>query len=428
MRSIETGEPGHSADQLTVRRTNLALVLRHLRAEGPRSRATLAAELGLTRSAVSQLVAELAERGLVREGHREHGSVGRPGTTVELAGHGIAGLGAELNVNHVRTIALDLSGEVVCERQTALDARRVPAEEVVERLAELVEQTDAELARRGVQPVGLTVGVAGLVDEDDVLTHGPNLGWRDVPVGAMLRERLRPSYDVQVDNEGNLAALAEATPGDPDRRDVLVIFGEVGVGGGIVADGRLLRGRQGYAGEFGHMIVEPQGRRCGCGRVGCWETVAGLRALLDQAADPDDPVRDPSLSLDQRLAEINRRADLGDTRTLAALDQVGRWVGVGAAVLANALNPAAIVLSGYFAAVGRHMRPSIETALAAGVLAPGAGGTRVELSTLGSTASVRGGAQAVLESVFADPTRVERRFAETTAATATASTARGALR
>ena len=88
-----------------------------------------------------------------------------------------------------------------------------------------------------------------------------------------------------------------------------------------------------------------------------------------------------------------------------------RWVGVGAAVLANALNPAAIVLSGYFAAVGEHMRPAIESRLQAGVLAPDAGGTRVELSALGFTAAVRGGAQLALETVFADPTRVERRTA-----------------
>ncbi|HRD60461.1 MAG TPA: ROK family protein, partial [Nocardioides sp.] len=116
-------------------------------------------------------------------------------------------------------------------------------------------------------------------------------------------DRLGSAYPVTVDNEANLAAIAEATPGDPDRRDVLVIFGEVGVGGGIVAEGRLLRGRHGYAGEFGHMTVEPQGRRCGCGRVGCWETLVGLPALLDRAADPDDPVRDPALPIDARLAE-----------------------------------------------------------------------------------------------------------------------------
>ena len=157
------------------------------------------------------------------------------------------------------------------------------------------------------------------------------------------------------------------------------------------------------------MIVEPQGRRCGCGRVGCWETVSGLRALLDLAADPDDPVRNPALAIDDRLAELNRRADLGDTRTLDALAQVGGWVGAGAALLVNALNPAAIVLSGYFAAVGEQMRPAIETRLRAGVLAPEAGGTRVELSRLGFTASVRGGAELSLQTVFADPTQVDRR-------------------
>jgi predicted NBD/HSP70 family sugar kinase len=411
MRALDALD-GLSADQLTLRRTNLGLVLRRLRDHGPRSRATLAAELGMTRTAVSTLVAELAERGLVRTGHVERGAVGRPGTSVELDGHAVAGLGAEVNVNHVSTLALDLAGEVVSEHKLALDARAVSAEEVLDRLAELVRSTVSDLAHRDVVPIGLTVGVAGLVDrERDVLTHGPNLGWHDVPVGELLLTRLGDAFPITVENEGNLAALAEATPGDPARQDVLVLFGEVGVGGGIVAEGRPLRGRQGYAGEFGHMIVEPQGRRCGCGRIGCWETVVGLRALLDLAADPDDPVRDPALGIDDRLAELNRRADLGDTRTLGALAQVGGWVGVGCAVLVNALNPAAIVLSGYFAAVGAHMREAIEGRLRAGVLAPDAGGTRIELSSLGFMASVRGGAALSLETVFTDPTRVERRTA-----------------
>ena len=410
MRSIDAADGSLSADQLTVRRTNLGLVLRRLRDHGPRSRATLAAELGITRSAVSSLTAELAERGLVRTGGVERGAVGRPGTNVELVGRRVAGLGAEINVNHVSTMALDLSGEVVSEHRLGLDARAISAEEVLDRLAVLVRETIADLDRRDIEPVGLTIGVAGLVDRDrDLLTNAPNLGWHDVPVGDLLRERLGRSYPITVDNEGNLATIAEATPGDLDRQDILVIFGEVGVGGGIVAGGRLLRGRHGYAGEFGHMIVEPQGRRCGCGRVGCWETVVGLRALLDLAADPDDPVRDPALAIDDRLAELNRRADLADTRTLDALAQVGGWVGAGAAVLVNVLNPAAIVLSGYFAAVGEHMRPAIESRLRAGVLAPDAGGTRVELSTLGFTAAVRGGAGLSLDIVFADPTRVERR-------------------
>lgn len=386
---------------------NLSLVLRHLRDHGPRSRARLATELGLTRSAASALVAELEELGLVRAAGVERGGLGRPGTAVELDGHTLCGIGAEINVHHVATIALDLAGRVVAERRTPIEVHRHPVAEVLDRLAELVEQTDADVRASGATTVGVAVGVAGLLDRThEVLAVGPNLGWRDVPVGVEVRGRLGAAYPVTIENEGNLAAVAEALPGDPTRQDILVIFGDSGVGGGIVAGGRLVRGHQGYAGEFGHMIVETGGRRCGCGRVGCWETVAGLRALLDAAADPDDPVRDPAMALDDRMAELNRRADLGDTRTLAALDQVAGWVGRGAATLTNALNPAAIVLSGYFAEIGHHMRPAIEEHLLAGVLAPQAGGTRVEFSTLGFTAAVRGGAIAALEPVFDDPTLV----------------------
>ena len=396
-------------DQQGLRAAKLGLLVRRLRDGGPRSRARLATDLGLSRSAVSDLVAELEERGLVRAAGVERGGLGRPGTNVELDGRRVCGIGAEVNVNHVAALALDLTGGVVAEHRLAVDANRLSVDEVLDLLSELVGRTHDAARDAGVATVGLTVGIAGLLDRTrDVLTIGPNLGWRDVAVGAEIRGRLSAAYPVSLENEGNLAATAEALPGDPARQDMLVIFGEVGVGGGIIAGGRLLRGRRGYAGEFGHMIVDPGGRRCGCGRVGCWETVAGLRALLDAAADPDDPVRNPALSIEERLAEINRRADLGDTRTLAALDQVGGWLGVGAAILTNALNPGAIVLSGYFAEIGRHLRPAIEARLVAGVLAPEAGGTRVEFSSLGFTAAVRGGATVALESVFDDPTTIPR--------------------
>ncbi|HYF74483.1 MAG TPA: ROK family transcriptional regulator, partial [Nocardioides sp.] len=291
------------------RADKLAQVLRRLRDQGPRSRARLAEELDLSRSAVSGLVGELEERGLARSGGVERGGLGRPGTAVEIDGRGVCGLGAEIAVNRIGTIALDLRGQVVAEHTDCLDASRMTAEEVFDRLTALVVRTDDAVQAAGGQSVGLGVGVAGLVDRTrDVLTTGPNLGWRDVPVGAELRGRLGAAYPVLIDNGGNLAAAAEAVPGDPARQDLLVIFGEVGVGGGIVADGRVLRGRQGYAGEVGHMIVDPGGRRCGCGRVGCWETVCGLRALMDAATDPDDPVRDPATGMDDRLAELCRRA------------------------------------------------------------------------------------------------------------------------
>ncbi len=398
-------------DQSSMRRSNLSMVLRTLRDQGPRSRSRLASDLGINKATVSSLVAELEERGLVRDGAVERGGLGRPGLAVELADRTVCGVGAEINAHHVATFALDLTGALVSERRLSLDTAHLEPGQVADRLADLVRATCEDIADHGGRPVALTVGVAGLVDAARaVVTHGPNIGWHDVPVAELLGARLADlGCPIVIDNEANLAALAEAVPGDAARRDVLVIFGEAGVGGGIIASGQLLRGSHGYAGEFGHMIVDPAGRRCGCGRTGCWETVIGLRALLDAAADQDDPIRDPALGLEDRLHEINRRAGLGDARTLAALEQVGSWVGVGVAALANALNPAVVVLSGYYAEVGHWMRPSIEARLHTGVLAPDAGGTRVELSTLGFTAAVRGGATVALESVFADPTLVERR-------------------
>jgi predicted NBD/HSP70 family sugar kinase len=207
-----------------------------------------------------------------------------------------------------------------------------------------------------------------------------------------------------VANEANLAAVAEATPGDPDRRDILVIHGEVGIGGGIVADGRPYQGRLGFAGEFGHMVVERGGRRCGCGRVGCWETVIGLSRLIEMAADEGDLLHSPDLDLETKVAEINRRAAAGDERTLAALHEVGRWVGIGAAALTNALNPGMIVLSGYLGEVGEWIHDDVESEVAGGVLAPDAGGTRIGLSTLGFSAAVRGAAAVAIEHIYDDPT------------------------
>jgi predicted NBD/HSP70 family sugar kinase len=400
-----------AADQAALRRAHLGLVLRSLRDEGPRSRSRLAGELGLTRATASSLVGELEQLGLVRRGTPERGAVGRPGAAVELVGRRVCGLGAEVNVDHVAALAVDLAGEVISEARRGLDTRRLEPGEVLDELVTLVLGLLAEVGAEGVAPVGLTVGVAGLVDaRTDTVTLAPNLGWRDLPVASLVADRLavagHPDLPVGLDNEANLAAIAEIDPVDDDRSDMVVLFGEVGVGGGVVADGRLLRGRHGWAGELGHMIVDPQGRPCGCGRVGCWETVIGLRALLDAATDPDDPVRDPSLTLEDRLGRLADRARRGDSRTLAALHQVGGWLGTGAAALVNALDPGVVVLSGYFAALGQWLRPAVEEQLDAGVLAPQAGGTRVVLSTLGPTAAVRGGALVSLESVFTDPTAV----------------------
>ncbi len=185
---------------------------------------------------------------------------------------------------------------------------------------------------------------------------------------------------------------------------LVYLTGETGVGGGVMVDGQLLRGAEGFSGEIGHMPLNPGGHLCGCGRRGCWETMVGLAALLRMAAAEDDPVRDPSLDLERRLAMVRDRADRGEPRTLDALKLVGEALGLGASILVNVFNPRVLVLGGYFASLGGYLLDPMLAELHARVIAPDA--CQVVLSTLGFTAAARGGAHVALEAVLDDPTLV----------------------
>jgi predicted NBD/HSP70 family sugar kinase len=411
VRSLAGRQP---ADQVTVRRSNLSLVLRHLRDAGPRSRARIAVETGLTKGTVSSLVAELVERGLVREGDVQRGgSVGRPAQTVELDGRGIGGIGVEINVDYITALVLDLTNAVVFEQRVALDVQALPAGAVLDAVTDLAARAVRECDRLGMAPVGMTLAVPALVDVDaGVVAFAPNLHWREVPVVRGTVDRLtarlgRPAFPIQVDNDANLAALGEYAMGSvAGTPDLVYLTGETGVGGGVMVGGRLLRGAEGFSGEIGHIPLDPDGHDCGCGRRGCWETMVGLAGLLRMAATADDPVRDPSLDLEQRLDMIHRRAALGDRRTLDALAQVGAALGLGASILVNVFNPRALVLGGYFASLGPYLLDQVTAELRRRVIAPGVGGCRVELSRLGFTAASRGGAHVAFEAVLDDPTLV----------------------
>lgn len=399
------------ADQLTVRRSNLSLVLSHLRDAGPRSRARIAADTGLNKATVSSLVAELIERGLVSEGEVQRvGSVGRPGQTVELAREGVVGVGVEVNADFVDVTALDLTHEVVLSRRTPADMRALGEDGAIQLVVGCLHDALRTLREQGSTVVGVTVAVPALVDSlRGRVALAPNLGWTGTALADQLDAALSEhGVHVAVDNDANLGAIAEHAVGvGRDVDDLVYLAGEVGVGCGVIVDGRLVRGASGFTGEIGHAPLNPRMDVCGCGRTGCWETQVGLGVLLAGCArGPDDEILDADADIDARLGAILDRADQGDPATLETLQRVGSALGLGASVLVNIVNPRALVLGGYFAALDVHLRPYVLRTLLERVVAPEAGGVDVRASRLGFTAASRGGAVVALQEVFADPTRV----------------------
>lgn len=395
--------------QAEMRAANMGLLLRHLRTQGGRSRAQLAGETGLSKATTSSLIADLAERGLVREGELVRGgAVGRPGQTVTIDGAAVTGVGVELSVDYVAITAITLAGTVIRESVTPLDVANLGIDTALDRTATTLGRTLASLREAEVRVVGVTVAPPGIIDyAAGTLRFAPNLGWRGVPLVAELAARLGPDIPpLRLENDAKLAALAEYDRLARDGvRDLLYLSGEIGVGAGIIADGRLVRGWSGFSGEVGHLPLDPTMSPCNCGRRGCWELVVGLAAFLALAADEGDPLRDPGRALEDRLLTLAERAAAGDERTLAALATITERLAAGLSILVDVLNPRMIVLGGYYAYFGEQILPPLAEALAARRMDEGSAAL-LTTSEAGFMSTARGGALLALEDVFDDPTLV----------------------
>jgi predicted NBD/HSP70 family sugar kinase len=371
-----SGPPLSTMDTSDVRRRHLAVVLDQLVRSGPRSRATLAQETGLTKATVSQLVADLLERDLVEELYTPRGGrVGRPSTDVAAAGHTVGGLGLEIDVDRVAASIVDLSGAVRAQRVHEGDNRDVRSSRVVDRLRKAAHEVLAESDAAGIRCVGGTLALPGLVDpEARRLFVAPNLHWFDADLAKAIQRLALPSgLDITVDNEANLAALAELRFGAGRGLSSFVfVSGGIGIGAGIVIDGRLARGAHGFGGELGHVVVDPGGRRCTCGARGCLETIAGADAH-------------------------------------AGRDEIATALAAALRSLVHLVDPEAVVLGGTFAAHGDAFADTVRDRLHAITLGARWAPCDVRRAASGTDASLLGAATVAIDRVLADPTIVPAR-------------------
>ena len=264
-----------------ARRHNRALVLRTLFRDGPLSRADLARSTHVTRVTASDLVAELIESGLVEElGTRPEQGVGKPATLVGIVADARFVLSLDLSDDEqFRGALVDLSGKVV-DRLVASRGSRTGAAAL-----ELVERIARELAARAERPLlGVGVGSPGVVDLAGVVLEAPNLGWFDVDLAGRLATALADGPPTHVANDANAAVVGELSLGGPAGRSLLLVKIGHGVGAGLVVDGHLVVGERFAAGEIGHVVVDPRGEPCACGRRGCLETAIAAPLLRRRLA------------------------------------------------------------------------------------------------------------------------------------------------
>jgi predicted NBD/HSP70 family sugar kinase len=380
------------------------MVLDHLRCHGPSSRSALVSATGLTRSAIGGLVGELVDLGLVEEESAlPDGSPGRPSPVVRVDRHRYGVMAIEVGVDELGVALVGLDGAVLRMRRLARTRAPVDLDDVLADIAEqamLIGCDDAVVDGRRL--LGIGVGVPGLVRRHDhVIAVAPNLGWRDVDLAGPLTEALGFRLPVLVGNDADLGALAESSFGAGSGAQRLVyVSGEVGVGGSVVVDRVRQAGRSGFAGEFGHLPVDPEGARCSCGSIGCWETVVGERTLLHRAGLDIAGGRDA-------VDELLERAAAGEPAALEAMSEEGRWLGIGIAGLINVFDPDVVVLGALF----HRILPNVRSALDAEILRRQIHGldrvVPVVGAALGPDATMRGAAELAFGPLLADPQMVE---------------------
>lgn len=274
-------------------------------------------------------------------------------------------LGIDLGGTFARAAVVDGQGQVLAAAKTALSERSPAAvvESIAAAAAEAVRASGLTVERAGV-------GAAGQIHRDSgVLAVGPNLGWRNVPLGSMLQERL--GFPVRLVNDLSAAAWGELHAGaGRGAQDLLVCFVGSGVGGAVISNGQLIGGAGGVAGELGHIKVVAGGRLCGCGELGCLEAYAGGHNLIAQTRElmatgrsstlleltDGDPARITPVTLE-------RAAELGDPDAREVYERATNFLALSVANMVTMLNPARLILGG---GVLRHC-PGIRLRLVEGV-------------------------------------------------------------
>ncbi len=385
----------------TTREINRRIALNLIRTNQPISRADLARLMGTRRGAVSLLVNELIEEGAIFEGATGEAKRGRKPTFLYIDSRKRCVVAVDIRPTRTFVMVTDLVGRQLAS-VTSFPTERDPKKfvsDLVRRIkAILVEHKDLGRCQ------GVGVVVPGMVEfEAGRVLLAPNLGWKDVKLRDPISAGL--GIPVQIENSGKACALAQlwATRDAKAPSNFVYITVSDGLGVGIVMGGELVRGQHNIAGEFGHLPLNIDGPRCGCGATGCWEAYVSNLATLSRYFGRD--LRERPVSADIAALTVDdliARARGGDGKALAALLSTARYLGLGLGSVVNAIDPSQVYIGGEITAAWDLIEPTVRSALAERALTPPAGATPITIVPPEQYPRLRGAAALVAAPSFAE--------------------------
>jgi N-acetylglucosamine repressor len=376
---------------------NSRLVLKTLYDHGELSRADLARLTRLTRTTISDVVANLIERGLVEENGAGPSAGGRSPILLRVVDDSRHLIGVNLTNSGLHGAVVNLRGEI---RQRVNQPLQSRAGDTV--LAQIYTLIDELVAAAGSPLLGIGIRTPGLIDTTSgTVRRAVNFGWQDLPLRTLLRARY--NLPVYVANDSHMAALAEYTFGQGKHATNLVVIkvGQ-GIGAGIVLNGQLFHGDAGGAGEIGHVVVVENGQQCRCGNFGCLETVANTQAIVARA---QAIARSDSRSLLHQFAAGIEAIDIdvvlqafqaGDQAVQQIILETGQYLGIAVANLVGMLNIQHIFIAGPVAQFGQALQAAIKQEVSKRALPALANATEIEVVNHGPDTALLGASALLL--------------------------------
>lgn len=338
------------ASSETARRINRDIVLEIIRENQPISRAELARRSGLQRSTVSQIVEQLIGEKWVREGAQASAARGRRPTLLGL-NEDLLVIAVDVHPRRATVATVDLNGRLLAQSRVTLtrdpEASTKLIVQAIERLREMIPDKTIE---------GIGMSLPGRIDPaTERLIFAPNLHWPEFDVKGAVEGALK--LPVRMENAATACLLAELMFGNLDgNRDVVLVTVAEGMGTGVFANGRMVSGHHGMAGEFGHVTLDASGPKCACGHSGCWEVFASTRAALRYYHELQPEARTAT------FAELLHLAESGNAYAAQAVEKQARYIGEGLRMIMAALAPGTILIAGDITSAWHRYGPVIERA------------------------------------------------------------------